>query len=56
MKGDFEHRAEDAVPLTSRRTFIRAAVATGGARIFSAELPLLRALGSADETAQIVGM
>jgi hypothetical protein len=48
MKGHFEHRREDAVPLSSRPTFFRVAVATGGARIFSAELPLLRALGSAD--------
>ena len=38
MKNDFEHRAEVAVPLTSRRKFIRAAIATGGAGMLSAEL------------------
>jgi pimeloyl-ACP methyl ester carboxylesterase len=54
MKSDFEDRAEEAVPLTSRRAFIRTAVATGGAGILSTELPLLSAFGGADKVAQIV--
>ena len=53
MKNDFEHRAEVAVPLTSRRKFIRAAVATGGAGILSAKLAVLSARGSVDTAAQI---
>jgi hypothetical protein len=52
MKNDFEHRAEAAVP--SRRKFMRAAVVTGGAGIFSAELAVLSARGNADTAAQIV--
>ena len=54
MKNDLEHRAEVAVPLNSRRKFIRAAVATGGAGILSAELGVLSARGDADTAAQIV--
>src|SRR5258707_6316117 len=54
MKNDLEHRAEVAVPLTSRRKFIRAAVTTGGAAILSAELAVLTARVSADTAAQIV--
>ena len=54
MKDDLEHRAEVAVPVTSRRTFIRVAVATGAAGLLSAELGVLSARGSADKAAQIV--
>ena len=43
MKNDSRHSTEVAVPLTSRRNFIRAAVATGGAGILSAELAVLTA-------------
>src|SRR5260221_8050485 len=53
MTSDSEYRAQEARPLTSRRTFIRAAVATGGAGLLSAELPLLSVLGSADKPAQV---
>jgi pimeloyl-ACP methyl ester carboxylesterase len=53
MKDDLEHRAEVAVPDTSRRKFIRAAVATGVASILSAELGVLSARGSADKAVQI---
>src|SRR4029077_20464647 len=49
-----EHRAEVAVPLTSRRKFIRAAIATGGAGMLSAELRVLSARGAADTAGQIV--
>src|SRR5258708_9168713 len=48
------HRPEVAVPLTSRRKFIRAAIATGGAGMLSAELGVLSARGNADTAAQIV--
>jgi len=41
-------------PLTSRRQFIRAAIATGGAGMLSAELGVLSARGNADTGAQIV--
>src|ERR1700730_3149353 len=54
MKGDLENRTGLPVPLTSRRKFIGAAVATGGAGILSAELTVLSAHGSADKAAQIV--
>jgi len=54
MKDDLEHRAQVAVPVTSRRKFIRAALATGAAGILSAELGVLSARGSADKAAQIV--
>jgi len=53
MKNDFEHRADVALPLTSRRKFLRAAVATGGAGILSAKLAGLTARVSADTAAQI---
>ncbi len=54
MKDDVEHRAEVAVPATSRRQFIRAAITTGAAGILSAELGVLSARGSAEKAAQIV--
>src|SRR5713101_7641708 len=54
MKNDFEHKAEVAVPLTSRRKFIGAAIATGGAGMLSAELGVLGARGNADTAAQSV--
>jgi epoxide hydrolase-like protein len=54
MKSDFEHRTEDAVSLTPRRTFIRADAATGGAGLLSATLPLLSVPASADKSAQVV--
>ena len=54
MKNDLEHRAEVTVSLTSRRNFIRTAVATGGAGMLSAELAVLTARVSVDTPAQIV--
>src|ERR1700747_401255 len=51
MKNDFEHRAERATSLTSRRKFIGAAVAIGGAGMFS-ELGILRARGNVETAAQ----
>jgi hypothetical protein len=54
MKEDLEQRAEVAVPVTSRRKFIRAAVATGAAGILSEELGVLNARGRADKVAPIV--
>jgi pimeloyl-ACP methyl ester carboxylesterase len=54
MKDDLENRTGVPVPLTSRRKFIGAAVATGGAGILSAELTVLSASGNADTAAQIV--
>jgi pimeloyl-ACP methyl ester carboxylesterase len=53
MKDGLEHRAVVAVPDTSRRKFIRTAVATGVASILSAELGVLSARGSADKAVQI---
>jgi pimeloyl-ACP methyl ester carboxylesterase len=53
MKDDLDHTAEVAVPDTSRRKFMRAAVATGVAGILSAELGVLSARGSADKAVQI---
>jgi pimeloyl-ACP methyl ester carboxylesterase len=53
MKDDLEHKAEVAVPGTSRRKFIRAALATGAAGILSAEVGALSARGNADKAAQI---
>jgi epoxide hydrolase len=53
MIDGLEHRAEIAVPDTSRRKFIRAAVATGVPSILSAELRVLSARGSADKAVQI---
>jgi pimeloyl-ACP methyl ester carboxylesterase len=44
----------DAAPLTSRRTFIRAAAAASGAGIVSAGLASISARGSADKDAQIM--
>jgi hypothetical protein len=46
MKNDVEHKAEVPVPLTSRRRFMSAAVAMGGASILSAELGVLSAPGT----------
>src|SRR5258708_10866386 len=54
MKNDFRHRAEVAASLTSRRKFIGAAVAIGGAGILSAELGILSARGNAETAAQSV--
>jgi len=54
MKDDLENSTGVPAPLTSRRKFIRAAVATGGACILSTELAVLSARGSADKAAQIV--
>ena len=54
MKDDLEHRAEVAVPVTSRRKFIRAAAATGVAGIFSPGLVPISAQGSTTKAAQIV--
>jgi len=53
-KGDVENRTGVPVPLTSRRKFIGAAVATGVAGILSAGLVPINAEGSADTAAQIV--
>jgi len=53
-KDDVENRTGVPVPLTSRRKFIGAAVATGGAGILSVELTVLSARGNADTAAQIV--
>src|SRR5258707_3590751 len=54
MKDALENRTGVPVPLTSRRKFIGAAVATGGAGILSTELAVLSARGSSDTAAQIV--
>jgi pimeloyl-ACP methyl ester carboxylesterase len=54
MKDDLENRTGLPVPLTSRRKFIGAAVATGGAGILSTNLAVLSARGNADTAAQIV--
>src|SRR5258708_11621565 len=54
MKDALENRTGGPVPLTSRRRFIGAAVATGGAGILSKELAVLSARGSSDTAAQIV--
>jgi epoxide hydrolase len=53
-KDDVENRTGLPVLLTSRRKFIGAAVATGGAGILSAELTVLSARGNAETAAQIV--
>src|SRR4029077_16123396 len=53
-KDDIENRTGVPVPLTSRRKFIGAAVATGGAGMLSAKLTVLSARGNADTAAQIV--
>src|SRR6185312_13306128 len=45
---------EVAVPVTSRRKFIRAAIATGGAGMLSMELGVLSAQGNADTATQIM--
>jgi len=53
-KNDVENKTGVPVPLTSRRKFIGAAVATGGAGILSTNLAVLSARGNADTAAQIV--
>jgi len=53
-KDNIENRTGAPTPLRSRRKFIGAAVATGGAGILSAELTVLSARGNADTAAQIV--
>ena len=52
MKNDVEHKAAIPVTLTSRRRFMSAAVAMGGASILSAELGVLSAPGNAEAAAQ----
>lgn len=54
MNDDLENRSGVPAPLTSRRTFMRAAAAASGAGILSAELAPISACGSADKTAQMV--
>jgi pimeloyl-ACP methyl ester carboxylesterase len=54
MKDDLENRAEVAVPLISRRKFIRAAAAAGGAGILSAGLGPISAHASSDKAAEFV--
>src|SRR5712671_4342369 len=53
-KDDIENRTGAPTPLRSRRKFIGAAVATGGAAILSAKLTVVSTRGSADTAAQIV--
>ncbi len=50
---DLENRTGVPAPLASRRTFIRAAAAAGGAGILSAGLAPISAWGSANKAAQI---
>src|SRR3989442_5155854 len=50
---ELESRTGVPAPVASRRTFIRAAAAAGGAGILSAELAPMSAWGSADKAAQI---
>ena len=54
MKDDLEHKAEVAVPVTSRRKFICAAAATGIAGMFPASLGSLTAQGTAMKAAQLM--
>src|SRR5258708_37983348 len=54
MNNDLENRTGAPAPLTSRRTFIRAAAAASGAGILSAGLAPISAYGSGDKAAQIV--
>ena len=53
MKDDLENRAEVAVPVVSRREFILAAAATGGAGILSAGLGPISAHASFDKAAEL---
>src|SRR5258708_38880101 len=53
MKNDLEKRTAIPAPVISRRKFILAAAATGGAGILSAGLVPISAQGSADKGAQI---
>lgn len=53
MKNDPAHRAKVPARLASRRKFIRAAVATGGAGMLSTELAVPSGGGTADKAAQI---
>ncbi len=54
MNNDLENRTRVPTPLTSRRTFIRAAAAASGAGILSAGLAPISASGSAEKDTQIV--
>jgi pimeloyl-ACP methyl ester carboxylesterase len=54
MKNNSEDRTRESAPLTSRRTFIRAAAAASGAGILSAGLAPMSGCESADKAAQIV--
>src|SRR5260370_6218498 len=54
MNNDLENRTGVPTPLTSRRTFIRAAAAASGAGILSAGLAPISASGSAEKDTQIV--
>jgi hypothetical protein len=54
MKDGVEHRAEVAVPATSRRKFIRAGVITGGAGSLSGALAPIRAQENAKKATQFV--
>ena len=54
MNNDLENRTGVTAPLTSRRTFIREAAATGVASIFSPGLVPMSAQGSAMQAAQFV--
>ena len=54
MNNDLENRTGVPAPLTSRRTFIREAAATGVASIFSPGLVPISAQGSAMQAAQFV--
>src|SRR5260370_94105 len=53
MKNDLKKRTAIRAPVISRRKFILAAAATGGAGILSAGLVPISAQGSADKAAQI---
>jgi hypothetical protein len=54
MKDDLEHRAEIAVPVTSRRKLIRTAAVTGGAGLLSAGLVLISAQEGVKKATQFV--
>src|SRR6266852_1166765 len=54
MKDGLEHRAEIAVPVTSRRKFIRTAAVTGGVGLLSEELEPIRAQESAKKASLFV--
>ena len=54
MKDDLAHRGEIAVPVTSRRKFIRTAAVTSGAGLLSAGLVPIRAQEGAKKVTQFV--